>query len=48
VLEHSVGLALGGAKRRAVLVRLLLHGGDVVSSARLIDELWGGAKRGTN
>ncbi len=34
-------LALGGRKQRAVLAVLLLHAGEVVSSQRLIDELWG-------
>jgi predicted ATPase/DNA-binding SARP family transcriptional activator len=33
--------ALGGAKQRAVLALLLLHANEVVSSDRLIDELWG-------
>jgi DNA-binding SARP family transcriptional activator len=34
-------LALGGRKQRAVLAILLLHANEVVSSERLIDELWG-------
>jgi DNA-binding SARP family transcriptional activator/flavin reductase (DIM6/NTAB) family NADH-FMN oxidoreductase RutF len=34
-------VALGGAKRRALLAVLLLDAGRTVSSARLIDELWG-------
>jgi predicted ATPase/DNA-binding SARP family transcriptional activator len=34
-------LALGGAKQRALLATLLLHGNEVVSVDRLIDELWG-------
>ncbi|MGN6871864.1 MAG: BTAD domain-containing putative transcriptional regulator [Solirubrobacteraceae bacterium] len=34
-------LALGGHKQRAVLAILLLHAGEVVSSDRLIEELWG-------
>ena len=34
-------LALGGRKQRAVLAILVLHSGEVVSSDRLIDELWG-------
>src|ERR1700746_3796473 len=33
--------ALGGAKQRALLAILLLHANEVVSSDRLIDELWG-------
>jgi len=32
---------LTGAKQRAVLALLLLHAGEVVSSDRLIDDLWG-------
>lgn len=36
-------LSLGGAKQRAVLAILLLHANEVVSSDRLIDELWGGS-----
>jgi len=35
-------LALGGRMPRAVLAILLLHGGDVVSSDRLVEELWAG------
>ena len=35
-------LALGGPKQRALLAALLLHRGEVISSERLIDELWGG------
>jgi DNA-binding SARP family transcriptional activator len=34
-------LSLGGARQRAVLAVLLLHANQVVSSERLIDELWG-------
>jgi DNA-binding SARP family transcriptional activator len=36
-------LALGAAKPRALLALLLLHAGEVVSSDRLIDGLWGEA-----
>ena len=32
---------LGGAKQRALLAVLLLHRREVVSTDRLIDELWG-------
>src|SRR5438093_11471749 len=35
-------LLLGGASQRALLAILLLHANQVVSSDRLIDELWGG------
>jgi YVTN family beta-propeller protein len=34
-------LPLAGSKQRAVLAILLLHANEVVSSDRLIDELWG-------
>src|SRR5262245_40596679 len=32
---------LGGTRQRAVLAILLLHRGEVVSTDRLVDELWG-------
>src|SRR5436305_14886087 len=35
------GVPLGGAKQRALLAVLLLNVGEVVSSDRLIDALWG-------
>ncbi len=38
-------VALGGAKQRALLALLLLRAGEVVSSDRLVDELWGEADR---
>jgi YVTN family beta-propeller protein len=34
-------LALGGPKQRALLADLILNAGTVVSTARLIDDLWG-------
>jgi YVTN family beta-propeller protein len=34
-------LSLGGAKQRALLAVLLLHANEVVSTDRLVDELWG-------
>ncbi len=34
-------LDLGGSKRRAVLAFLLLHANEVVSTDRLVDQLWG-------
>ena len=40
-------LPLGGAKQRALLAYLLLHRGEIVSSERLIDELWGGSPPAT-
>ena len=41
VLRDGKVVDLGHAKQRAVLGVLLLHRGDVVSTERLIDELWG-------
>jgi predicted ATPase/DNA-binding SARP family transcriptional activator/class 3 adenylate cyclase len=43
-LEASDGrrlIALGGARQRSVLAILLLHGNEVVSTDRLMDDLWG-------
>ncbi|MEU4690362.1 BTAD domain-containing putative transcriptional regulator [Actinoplanes sp. NPDC023714] len=34
---------LGGPRQRAVLARLTVAGGDVVSTDRIVDDLWGGA-----
>jgi DNA-binding SARP family transcriptional activator len=39
--EDDRTLALGGQKQRAVLAFLLLHAGEIVSTDRLIDALWG-------
>jgi DNA-binding SARP family transcriptional activator len=50
-LEARVGartLALGGPNQRALLAVLLLHANEVVSSDRLIDELWGGEPPSTS
>jgi DNA-binding SARP family transcriptional activator len=41
VRDHGRVLELGGQKRRALLALLLLHANEVVSSDRLIEELWG-------
>src|SRR5215218_2756326 len=41
VAEHDRLLALGGRKQRSLLAVLLLDANDVVSTERLIDELWG-------
>ena len=41
VVEHDRPLALGGGKQRSLLAVLLLHANEVVSTERLIDELWG-------
>ena len=34
-------IALGGGRQRSVLAQLLLEAGQLVSTDRLIDELWG-------
>jgi DNA-binding SARP family transcriptional activator len=44
-IEGDRPLSLGGAKQRALLGVLLLHANEVVSSDRLIDELWPGDVR---
>lgn len=41
VRSQRRALPLGGPKQRAVLAMLLLHAGEVVSTDRLVDELWG-------
>lgn len=41
VQRDGEAVRLGGAKQKALLAALLLHAGQVVSSDRLIDELWG-------
>jgi DNA-binding SARP family transcriptional activator/ABC-type oligopeptide transport system substrate-binding subunit len=41
VRDDGRALELGGQKRRALLALLLLHANEVVSSDRLIEELWG-------
>jgi len=41
VRDDDRELPLGGARQRALLGLLLLHANEVVSSDRLVDELWG-------
>ena len=41
VLVEGRSVDLGGTKRRAVLAVLALHANEVVSTDRLVDELWG-------
>ena len=41
VTEDEEALALGSPRQRALLAVLLLHRGELVSSDRLTDELWG-------
>jgi DNA-binding SARP family transcriptional activator len=45
--EHGRSLELGGVKQRSLLAILLLHANQVVSTDRLIDELWGAAPPAT-
>jgi DNA-binding SARP family transcriptional activator len=44
VLVDGEPAALGGAKQRALLALLLLEGGRVVSTDRLLDTLWSGER----
>ncbi|MBU2666238.1 AAA family ATPase [Actinoplanes bogorensis] len=39
---RGVTADLGGPRQRAVLARLAIAGGEVVSADRLVDDLWGG------
>ncbi|MGH2450027.1 MAG: AfsR/SARP family transcriptional regulator, partial [Candidatus Limnocylindria bacterium] len=43
VAEQDREIPLGGGRQRSLLALLLLHPNEVVSSDRLIEELWGGA-----
>jgi DNA-binding SARP family transcriptional activator len=43
VVEHGRPLKLGGPRQRALLALLLTYANEVVSTDRLIDELWGAA-----
>jgi len=47
VAERDRLLALGGAKQRSLLAVLLLHANEVVSTDRLIADLWGEAPPAT-
>jgi DNA-binding SARP family transcriptional activator len=47
VAEHDRSLALGGVKQRSLLAILLLHANELVSTDRLIDQLWGAAPPAT-
>ena len=40
VLEQGEPVPLGGGRQRALLALLLLHANEVVSTDRLVDELW--------
>jgi DNA-binding SARP family transcriptional activator len=47
VSERDGPIALGGVKQRSLLAVLLLHANEVVSTDRLIDQLWGAAPPAT-
>jgi DNA-binding SARP family transcriptional activator len=47
VVEQGRALALGGPRQRSLLALLLTHANEVVSSDRLIDELWEGRPPGS-
>jgi DNA-binding SARP family transcriptional activator len=47
VVEHDGVLAVGGGKQRALLAVLLLHANEVVSTDRLLDDLWGSSPPAT-
>ena len=40
-IDHGAPVSLGGVRQRALLAVLALHANQVVSTDRLIDELWG-------
>jgi DNA-binding SARP family transcriptional activator len=41
VVDEGATVALGGQKQRALLAILLINAGEVVSTDRLVEELWG-------
>src|SRR5262249_62294488 len=43
VRENGADIDIGGGKQRALLALLVLHGGESLSTDRLIDALWGGS-----
>ena len=47
VSDDGRNLPLGGPKQRAVLADLILNTGTVISTARLIDDVWGDASPAT-
>jgi DNA-binding SARP family transcriptional activator len=47
IRDGATEIALRGGQQRKLLAILLLHNGEVVSSDRLIDELWAGKPPGT-
>ena len=47
VSDHDQPIALGGVKQRSLLAVLLLHANELVSTDRLVDQLWGAAPPAT-
>jgi DNA-binding SARP family transcriptional activator len=47
VVERDSALAVGGGKQRALLAVLLLRANEVVSTDRLLDDLWGSSPPAT-
>jgi len=47
VVQRDSALAVGGGKQRALLAVLLLHANEVVSTDRLLDDLWGSSPPAT-
>lgn len=47
VVDRDSALVLGGGKQRALLAVLLLHANEVVSTDRLLDDLWGASPPAT-
>src|SRR5204862_3379451 len=41
VTDEKGSIALGGQKQRALLGLLLIHAGELLSSDRIVEELWG-------
>jgi DNA-binding SARP family transcriptional activator len=41
VADETGSISLGGQKQRALLGLLLIHAGEVLSTDRIVDELWG-------
>ena len=41
VLDEGRAVAVGGSKQQALLVLLLLHVNETLSTDRLIEDLWG-------
>lgn len=46
VADESGPLVLGGQEQCALLGLLLIHAGEVLSTDRIVDELWASSRRG--